>query len=64
METKRCPKCRKLMVLVFNETDDGAVAGNPLTFWRCGCGHREYGGYQKRDGEPEWVARWRATNRL
>ena len=62
METKRCRKCRMLMVLVHQETDDGPVPGNPMAVWRCGCGNREYAGYLKREEEPAWLVRWRQVN--
>lgn len=58
VETKRCPKCSKLMVVRMKGTID---YGKYATIWWCKCGHTIYHGYKydsvyAREASESWEA--------
>lgn len=53
-ETKECTNCGKWMI---------KWRDNPIVYWACAFGHREFSNLSKTPKDPEFTTAWQEANK-
>jgi hypothetical protein len=56
VETKPCPKCSKMMALVFTGISLDCIPPIRPRKWKCECGHKEDGPEYQEDDSSGWFS--------